>query len=1039
MHKSFWFAIVPLWLFAGLAAPVDAQDSGVPIDLNSSPADPVSTIHHGMAEFLEDGIFHPPAYLPRPFTRVGDDYFFSGTTGLLGEAAYKTNGQPGGTALLLDAYPGAFSSFGLSGEDVAHFTPFNGGVAFITSQGSERRLFFYDPASQQVQKVADIGGDPQEFEDGTLIVLNGKLVFPVNDGIFSELWSSDGTAAGTGPFLDQLGLSSGHGVVRHLTAAPNGQVAFMFLNGSGQPRGVYRTDGTASGTQLLVEGFPDFLGKERGEDLIAFLGDQAIISMVVNNKGCVLYGSDGTPAGTRLLKDFTPQTGLPADLEGALEWDGKLYFNGAVTNKVRKLYETNGRPNGTFPVGKGIRVPSEPWDMQMYAGRLHFTALTPNGQRELYKYDGRRYEQLTGTALGDYFGAGRELTQAGGVLFYVDEDATSSRLVASLGTGDKTHAVAGVPVGTTDQPVRCLTPTPGGQLLLSAPSRLGRAGLWSVDPQTLFATMVFELDGAGATESSNPQSPARVGGDVYVSAGADGERGVWRIDDQLVPTEVVKGARLNVTQGPEFFELADQAVLFFTAEAAGFGGEPYVWNAAARETVQLGDLSPGVASTKVLASCAFAGALYFIAETEQGAGGLQTWLYRSDGSAAGTVALHTAADSVLQAFGDRLLFMHAEDASGVEPWLTDGTSAGAALLADLTPGNGSTQLLEPQVIGNRLLFLVTSSPYRGTLYVSDGTAAGTTSLGTQGGVFLSLEPGDHSLRTAVWNEELYLTIDDGFHGRELWKSGGTPESTQLVVDLTPGSSGSKLTYLTAGEGGVYFANGVGILLSDLYRTDGTATGTHQLTLPAITGTLGFIYALHSTADGLYVRITEMSSSEPIFLVQGDQVTTVCSGLQVPFGSTAPWLETLAGGVLTTGSSILPEGTEPTFIALGLARTQAHGHESSSGSLSANAPQLGQVVTVQSTGAPGVSMAALVSAPPAPWPIQVPALAEQLVWLDPSHMQLAAVQAGANWSVSMAVPSNPALVGKAVMVQALYLEALGLPGELSNALTLTVGF
>lgn len=111
----------------------------------------------------------------------------------------------------------------------------------------------------------------------------------------------------------------------------------------------------------------------------------------------------------------------------------------------------------------------------------------------------------------------------------------------------------------------------------------------------------------------------------------------------------------------------------------------------------------------------------------------------------------------------------------------------------------------------------------------------------------------------------------------------------------------RLTYLTVSEGGVYFANGVGILLSDLYRTDGTAAGTHQLTLPAITGTLGFIYAMQSTADGLYVRITETLASEPILLVQRDQVSTVCTGLQVPYGSAAPWLKTLAGGVLTTGA------------------------------------------------------------------------------------------------------------------------------------------
>lgn len=86
----------------------------------------------------------------------------------------------------------------------------------------------------------------------------------------------------------------------------------------------------------------------------------------------------------------------------------------------------------------------------------------------------------------------------------------------------------------------------------------------------------------------------------------------------------------------------------------------------------------------------------------------------------------------MTAAGGTLFFTADDGAHGYEPWKSDGTEPGTALLKDVTPGKGG-------------------GPGPGQLTATEST--------------------------------LFFTADDGVHGRELWKSDGTEPGTALVKDI----------------------------------------------------------------------------------------------------------------------------------------------------------------------------------------------------------------------------------------------------------------
>ncbi|MEW5979974.1 MAG: ELWxxDGT repeat protein [Acidobacteriota bacterium] len=75
----------------------------------------------------------------------------------------------------------------------------------------------------------------------------------------------------------------------------------------------------------------------------------------------------------------------------------------------------------------------------------------------------------------------------------------------------------------------------------------------------------------------------------------------------------------------------------------------------------------------------------------------------------------------------------------------------------------------------------------------------------------------------------YFSAFDGIHGRELWKSDGTPSGTIMVKDIYPGTGNSNPTHLTNFNGTLFFVANDGVHAYELWQSDGTPAGTALFT------------------------------------------------------------------------------------------------------------------------------------------------------------------------------------------------------------------
>jgi ELWxxDGT repeat protein len=181
--------------------------------------------------------------------------------------------------------------------------------------------------------------------------------------------------------------------------------------------------------------------------------------------------------------------------------------------------------------------------------------------------------------------------------------------------------------------------------------------------------------------------------------------------------------------------------------------------------------------------------------------------------------------------GDGEAFFQACDAThGCELWKSDGTHLGTVMVKDVNRGSGSSEPMGLIDVTGALFFLADDGIHGRELWMSDGTRRGTLMVKDIHPSWgqskyrlagdLCGQAADLGLLAAIGGT-LYFTARDGIHGGELWKSDGTETGTVKVKDINPGLVSS----LVDSGGTVFFAAVDGVHGSELWRSDGTETGT----------------------------------------------------------------------------------------------------------------------------------------------------------------------------------------------------------------------
>jgi ELWxxDGT repeat protein len=269
---------------------------------------------------------------------------------------------------------------------------------------------------------------------GRAVTCINRAYFVVDDGIHGEeLWSSDGTDAGTFLLGDINPGSPGSGV-HNLTVA--GAQLFFSADDGAHGFELWRTDDTSAGTVLVKDISSGFAGSSFGHM-------QPFQGRLYFNVNSQFWKSDGTSQGTTPATDFAPGISENNFISADFAVLGSRAFFTAITPSAFELWLTDGTASDT----QFLRsvVPNDqifvevPLVSPATGNLVFFDAFDPATATELYVTDGTP----AGTRLvrdfypnqSDAFVTPLFLTGVSGAAFFsADEGISGRELWISRGT-----------------------------------------------------------------------------------------------------------------------------------------------------------------------------------------------------------------------------------------------------------------------------------------------------------------------------------------------------------------------------------------------------------------------------------------------------------------------------------------------------------------------------------------------------------------------------------------------------------------------------
>ncbi len=589
---------------------------------------------------------------------------------------------------------------------------------------------------------------------------------------------------------------------------------------------LWKSDGTCAGTTLVKDILPGVNGASIAE--LTNVAGTLYFEASDGSTGLELWKSDGTSSGTTLVRDIRPGV-TSAGLNSLTNVNGTLYFVSNDGSNGSELWVSNGTSDGTFLVrniNPGANDAS-PDNLINVNGILYFRANDGSAGRELWKSDG---------------------TSTGTILVKDIFPGTTGGLSTILGAVN-------------------------GTLYLQATEGINGYELWKTDGTCNGTVLVKDIN--AGTGNASLGSSVIVNNTLYFRAD-DGSHGgeLWKSDGSSSGTQLVKDANPGTGNGFGSQSENVNGVLFFRGNDGATGYELWKSDGTSTGTMLVKDIRAGATQSFMSELTNLNGRLLFSANG--GVGGTELWL--SDGTSSGTILVKDIQTSgtgnsnprYLLNFNGELFFRAVSSVLGYELWKSDGTSSGTMLVKDI---NSPTRSSSPYFFANlngQLYFQANDGTNGSELWRSDGTSTGTLLLrdiSTGGG---SASP---SLLTEA-NGTLYFSANNTVNGRELWKSDGTSSGTVIVSDISPGLTSTNINFLVNVNGRLYFQASDGSNGAELWKSDGTSSGTVLVKdiLPGASG--GNPGSLTNVNGTLYFRAADGSNGYELWKSDGTSAGTV---------------------------------------------------------------------------------------------------------------------------------------------------------------------
>ncbi|HZY84412.1 MAG TPA: ELWxxDGT repeat protein, partial [Gemmataceae bacterium] len=666
-------------------------------------------------------------------------------------------------------------------------------------------LWVSDGTAAGTRELSPANVSPFGLNPFFLHAVNGRVVFNGSSAAHpdpeSGIWASDGTDAGTveiTPAELAGGLSSLGG------AALSGNTLSFGAFGLGGSE-LWQTDGTAAGTTQVATFSTPRITLSAPSNL-AFVGRTLFFTVNDGAHGDELWKSDGTATGTGLVKDVNTTTigSFPSSLTAA---GGTLFFTAddspaAGINPGPEIWKSDGTREGTQLVGTPAAPDfAFPANLTNVNGTVFFVEI--NGPPQLWTVSATAGPRLVMdfSQPNDFIASPDNLTAVGDKLFFtlIDGNTGEEDLWQSDGTA------AGTRVVQTNVFV----------LAGSAVASGGRLFFVGVDPNT-FAQQLWESDGTAA--GTHVVDAAHPGANVSGLADVNGtlyyfDQGVNFNDLTLWKTDGVTATEIaGLNPGTDFASALPAITVhgtpyFFVLDNTTGAGELWTSTGTAAGTVPVAAVRPDITfdnrGNAVASAVAVRGRLFFTATDP--ARGEQLWV--SDGTSGGTRPVTTITAGTdpfgnllpfnLTAFHGKVYFTASDPAHGEELWSSNGTAAGTHLVQDINPGSAGSAPSQLTVVGDTLFFAATDLAH-GTELWAYRPREGTRCEDEGGPATLGLSwAGPAALST--WPATTFPDVDSGHtRGHDLAaETSGWAASFNLTLIARKGARPDDHTFDTA--------------------------------------------------------------------------------------------------------------------------------------------------------------------------------------------------------------------------------------------------